>query len=160
MSMYLMLVLKGLYVYERTKFSLNPKTGMDPGPQSPYNKFVECRLKSQSESRTKILGYNVKKKELYIGINIKSILGYGPMLFFRIFLQSRFLSPSFILYTMDSLPFSPSTCGPGVSRPFSPSLLPFLESSILSWKAVCSLFRHHLHINAARRLAGRHLMRR
>ena len=39
-------------------------------------------------------------------------------------------------------------------------LLPFLESSILSCKAACSLFRHHLHINAARRLAGQHLMRR
>ena len=30
----------------------------------------------------------------------------------------------------------------------------FLESSILSCKAACSLFRHHLHINAARGLAG------
>ena len=39
-------------------------------------------------------------------------------------------------------------------------LLPFLESSILSCKAVCSLFRHHLHINAARGLARQHLMRR
>ena len=144
----------------RTRFGLNLKTGVDPGLQSSYNKFVQCRIKSQSESRTKILGYNVKKKELYIGINIKSILGYGPMLFFRIFFQSSFLSPSFILYTMDSLPFSPSTCGLGVFSPFSPSLLPFLESSILSWKAARSLFRYHLHINAARKLVGRHLMRR
>ena len=38
--------------------------------------------------------------------------------------------------------------------------LPFLESSILSCKTACSLFRYHLHINAARRLAGQHLMRR
>ena len=29
----------------RTRFGLNPKTGMDPGPQSPCNKFVECRVK-------------------------------------------------------------------------------------------------------------------
>ena len=36
----------------------------------------------------------------------------------------------------------------------------FLEYSILSCKAACSLFRHHLHINAARGLAGQHLMRR
>ena len=143
-----------------TRFGLNPKTGVDPGPQSPYNKFVEYRIKSWSESRTKILGYNVKKKELYISISTKSILGYGPMLFFRIFFQSPLLSPSFILYTMDSLPFSPSTCGLGVSCPFSPSLLPFLESSILSWKVTRLLFRYHLHINAARRLVGRHLMRR
>ena len=39
-------------------------------------------------------------------------------------------------------------------------LLPFLKSSILSCKAACSLFRHHLHINVARGLAGQHLMRR
>ena len=41
------------------------------------------------------------------------------------------------------------------------SLLPLriLEPSILSYKAACSLFRHHLHINAARELAGQHLMR-
>ena len=41
---------------------------------------------------------------------------------------------------------------------FFPLRLPFLESSILSCKAACSLFRHHLHINAARGLAGQHLM--
>ena len=41
------------------------------------------------------------------------------------------------------------------------SLLPLriLELSILSCKVACSLFRHHLHINAARKLAGQHLMR-
>ena len=61
---------------------------------------------------------------------------------------------------MASLHFSSSTCGLGVESPFSSSFLPFLESSILSWKAARLLFRHHLHINAARRLAGRHLMRR
>ena len=133
---------------------------MDLGPQSPCNKFVECRVKSWSGSRTKILGYNVKKKELSIRINTKSILGHGPMPFFRIFFQSPLLSPSFILYIMVFLPFSPSTCGLGVSCPFSPFLLPFLESSILNWKAARSLFRYHLHINAARRLVGGHLMRR
>ena len=35
-----------------------------------------------------------------------------------------------------------------------------LESSTLSYKTACLLFRHHLHINAARELAGQHLMRR
>ena len=38
----------------------------------------------------------------------------------------------------------------------SPS--PLLEPSTLSCKAACLLFRHHLHINAARKLAGQHLM--
>ena len=35
-----------------------------------------------------------------------------------------------------------------------------LEPSTLSCKAACLLFRHHLHINAARELAGQHLMLR
>ena len=39
------------------------------------------------------------------------------------------------------------------------SLSPLLEPSTLSCKAACLLFRHHLHINAARELAGQHLMR-
>ena len=30
----------------RTRFGLDPKTRVDPGPQSPNNKFVECRVKS------------------------------------------------------------------------------------------------------------------
>ena len=68
--------------------------------------------------------------------------------------------PFFVLYTMAFLPFSPSTCGSGVGSHFFPPLLPFLESSILSCKAARSLVRHHLHINAARGLAGQHLMRR
>ena len=59
---------------------------------------------------------------------------------------------------MASLPFSSSTCGLDVESSFSSSFLPFLESSVLSWKAVRLLFRHHLHINATRRLAGQHLI--
>ena len=39
----------------------------------------------------------------------------------------------------------------------SPS--PLLEPSTLSYKAACLLFRHHLHINAARELVEQHLMR-
>ena len=39
------------------------------------------------------------------------------------------------------------------------SPLPLLEPSTLSCKAACSLFRLYLHINAARELAGQHLMR-
>ena len=61
---------------------------------------------------------------------------------------------------MASLPFSFSTCGLDVESPFSSSFLPFLESSIPSWKAARLLFRHHLYINAVRRLTGRHLMQR
>ena len=56
-------------------------------------------------------------------------------------------------------PFLPSTCGSGVGSPFFLLPLPLLEPSILSYKAACSLFRHYLHINATRELAGQHLMR-
>ena len=37
-------------------------------------------------------------------------------------------------------------------------ILPLLEPSTLSCKTACLLFMHHLHINAARELAGQHLM--
>ena len=82
------------------------------------------------------------------------------MILEKLFFSSPFLFPFFVLYTMSSFLFSLSTCRLDVESPFSSSFLPFLESSILSWKAARLLFRHHLHINAARRLVGRHLMRR
>ena len=67
------------------------------------------------------------------------------------------LSSYYILWFFT--PFPPSTCGSGVGSPFPLLPLPLLEPSILSCKAACSLFRHHLHINAARELAEQHLMR-
>ena len=75
---------------------------MDPGPQSPCNKFVVCRVKSQSRSRTKILGYNVKKKELYIYISTKSILRHAPMLSFQNISSPLFFLPpsSYILWLL------------------------------------------------------------
>ena len=79
------------------------------------------------------------------------------------FLQSFSVSPPFSLSSYYILwfftQFPPSTCGSGVGSPFSLLPLPLLEPSILSCKAACSLFRHHLHINAARELARQHLMR-
>ena len=69
-----------------------------------------------------------------------------------------FLSSYYILWLF--LPFPPSTCGSGGGNPFFLLLPPFLESSILSCMVACSLFRHHLHINAARGLARQHLIRR
>ena len=87
---------------------------------------------------------------------------------FALFFLFLFLTPSFsvspflffflcIIY-YGFTPFPPSTCGSGVGSPFFLFPLPLLESSILSCKTACSLFRHHLHINAARELAGQHLM--
>ena len=79
------------------------------------------------------------------------------------FLQSFSMSLPFSLSSYYILwfftPFPPSTCGSGIGSPFSLLPLPLLEPSILSCKAACSLFRHHLHINAVRELAGQYLMR-
>ena len=89
-------------------------------------------------------------------------LSLSLFFFSNLFFSSPpFFSSFFVLYTMAFfLPFPPSTCGSGGGSPFFLLLPYFLESSILSYKAACSLFRHHLHINAARGLAGQHLMRR
>ena len=69
-----------------------------------------------------------------------------------------FFESLFVLYTTVFAPFSPSTCESSAGSFFC-SLSPFLEPSTLSCKAASLLFRHHFHINAARELAGQHLMR-
>ena len=76
---------------------------------------------------------------------------------FSFFSPPFFLESLFVLYTAVLEPFSPSTCESGVGSFFCPRSS-LLESSTLSCKAVCLLFRHHLHINAARELAGQHLI--
>ena len=126
--------------------------------------------------------YSVKRKELYAYICRKyprtcpntmtkstkfflfAVVFLQPFCSFSFFFFQSFFCVSpffsfFVLYTMVFLPFPPSTCGSGVGSPFSLLPLPLLEPSILSCKAACSLFRHHLHINAARELAWQHLMR-
>ena len=126
--------------------------------------------------------YSVKRKELYSYIYRKYhracpstmtestkfflfvVVFLQPLCSFSFFfLQSFSVSPPFFLSSYYILwfftPFPPSTCGLGVGSSFSLLPLPLLEPSILSCKATCSLFRHHLHINAARELAGQHLMR-
>ena len=72
--------------------------------------------------------------------------------------STLFLSSYYILWLFYH--FLHSRVGQVLEVPFFPLLLPFFESSILSCKARHSLFRYHLHINAARGLAGQHLMRR
>ena len=162
---------------------LGPRTGMDLGPKNPNNKFVESGRKSWSESRIKILVYSVKRKELNAYIYRKypwtcpSTMTENTkfFLFAVVFLQpfcsfSFFFSPVFfsvsLPFSLSSYyilwfftPFPPSTCGLGVGSPFPLLPLPLLEPSFLDCKAACSLFRHHLHINAARELAWQHLMR-
>ena len=97
-------------------------------------------------------------------------------LFTVVFLQPFALSLSFLFFVffLLSLPLNPFSYyilwflhqflhprgGQALGVLFLYSPLPLLEPSILNGKAACSLFRHHLHINAARELAGQHLMRR
>ena len=157
---------------------------MDLGPKSPNNKFIESGRKSQSKSRIKILVYSVKRKELYAYIYRKyprtcpstmtestkfflfAVVFLQPLCsfsFFFFFFGLFSVSPTFSLSSYYILwfftPFPQSTCGSGVGSHFPLLPLPLLEPSILSCKAVCSLLRHHLHINAVRELARHHLMR-
>ena len=155
---------------------LESRTGMDPGSQSPNNKFVECGRKSWPESRTKILDYRVRRKELYAYICTKSTLEHALILWFENTQVFSFFSFSFFPFSLVFFfcpPFlfsflciiyygfftvSSTHVWVRCWSSFFPLFLPFLESSILSCKAARSLFMYHLYINAARRLAGQHLM--
>ena len=123
------------------------------------------------------------KGKSYTHIHAKSIFGHALILCLRILNYSFLLLYFFNLLLSLSLSFSSSLLS--VSLSLNPSSyyilwflhhflhprvgqvlgvlflcspLPFLEPYTLSCKAACSLFRHHLHINAARELAGQHLM--
>ena len=125
-------------------------------------------LKRKSYTRTyteSILGHALVLWRRVLNSSFLLLYFFNPFcslfLFQSVFLPSPFsfpLSSYYILWLF--LPFPPSTCGSGGGSPFFLLLPSFLESSILSCKATCSLFRHHLHINATRGLAGQHLMRR
>ena len=151
---------------------------MGSGPKSPNNEFVESVRKSQSEYRKKILVDSVKGKQLHMHkykkhprlcpnsiINSIEFFLFTVVFFqlFTIFLFFFFHPLSFeslfVLYTMIFAPFSPSTCESGVES-FSVPFRPSLNLLLLAVKATCLLLRYHLHINAAKELAGQHLMRR
>ena len=150
----------------KDQFWIEPRTGMDPGPSSSNNKFVESERKCLSEFRIKIFVYSVKREELHAhrckkyprtcpSIGTKS----NEFFFFYCCISSTF---SFLLFILRVIyygftPLPPSTCGSGIGSPFFLFPLPLLEPSILSCKAACSLFRHHLHINTTRELVGQHL---
>ena len=175
-----------IYVYVRTGFDLDSEQKRTQAQKAQTINLQRAGEKCQSESRIKILVYSVKRKELYSYIYRKyprtcpstrtesiifflfAVVFLQPLcsfFFFFFFLQSFSVSPPFslssyyILWFFFFTPFPPSTCESGVGSHFSLLPLPLLEPSILSFKAACSLFRHHLHINAARELAGQHLMR-
>ena len=128
--------------------------------------------------------YNVKRKKLHAHTCKKyprtcpSTMTKSAefFLFTVVFLQPFALSLSFLflVFFLVCLPLNPFSyyilrflhqflhprVGQALGVLFLCSPLPLLEPSTLSCKAACSLFRHHLHINAARKLAGQHLMRR
>ena len=102
-------------------------------------------------SWAKILGFSVKRfktRTWYLPLDPLRRCPKDMIFILPVFLYLSFDPPSFCL----SLPY--------ISSLFCLSFASSPESSILSWKAALSLFRYHLHINAARRLDGEHLMRR
>ena len=127
--------------------------------------------------------YIALKGKSYTRTHAKSILGHALVLWPRV-LNSSFLllyffnlllSLSFFFLVFFPVPLSLNPflyyilwflhhflhprVGQVLGVLFFYSPLPLLEPSTLSYKAACSLFRHHFHINAARELAGQHLMR-
>ena len=116
----------------RTVFGLNSQIGMDSGPTSSNNKFVEIGRKSQSESRENIsivsvqgVGLHLQKYKKRSPLSPSSVINTLEFsLFTVVFLQPFFLSYFFLcplffefiflLYTMVSAPYSPSTCKSGV----------------------------------------------
>ena len=127
--------------------------------------------------------YSVKRKKLHARIckkyprtcpstMTKSIEFF---IFTVVFLQPFALSLSFffLVFFLVSISLNPFSyyilsflhhflhphVGQALGVLFLRSPLPLLKPSTLSCKAACLLFRHHLHINVARKLAGQHLMR-
>ena len=125
------------------------------------------------EKRYRLL---VFREESYTCKNTKSILGYTlvvwsivysfsfvllyffNLFFFSIFLSSPLSLNAFSRYIPWSLHYSHRT---RVSQALGASPCPIshlLEPSTISCKTACLLFRHHLHINAARELIEKYLM--
>ena len=154
---------------------------MDPSPKSSNNKFVESGKKSKSEYRVKILVDSIKWKELHMHpckkhprmcpnnmIDSEEFFLF-TVVFFQHFALFSFLCPFLLFFLFFVLPFR--VIYYDFRTLFSIHVWvrcweffcprsPFLEPSTLSCKAVCLLFRHHLHIKTARGLAEQHLMRR
>ena len=80
---------------------------------------------------------------LFSSLFLSVPLSFNPFLYYILWFLHNFLHPR---------------VGQVLRVIFLCSPLPLLEPFILSCKAACSLFRHYLHINAARELAGQHLM--
>ena len=161
----------------RTSFDSNLKIRMNSGLKSSNNKFVESERKNWSEFKEKILVDSVKRKELHMHKYKKHhrlcsnsmINGLGFFLPFYYCISSTSLFLFVFLLSFLFIPFSViyhDFCAIFIIHVWVRSwelLCPIphlLECSTLSCKAACLLFRNHLHINAARELAGQHLMRR
>ena len=58
----------------KTNFDLDPKTGLDSGPTSPNNKFVECKRKNQPGFRKEVTIVDGLEEQLYVK-DAKIVLG-------------------------------------------------------------------------------------
>ena len=115
----------------KDQFWIEPRTGIDPAPKSPNNKFVESGRKSQSGSRVQILVDSVKWKELqmhtckkhprtcpnsmidneeFFRFTVAFLQPFALFSFLCFFSLSPFFESLFVLYTMVFSQFSPSTC--------------------------------------------------
>ena len=123
--------------------------------------------------------YSVKWKELHMHTCKKhprtcpvSMIDNEELFLFTVVFLPPFSLFSFLYFFSVLLSLNPFSCyilwflrhflHPRVSQVlgvfFLCSPLPLLKPFTLSCKAACLLFRHHLHINAARELAVQHLM--
>ena len=124
-------------------------------------------LKNQVNSKRKMIflyAYGWISPNITINFSLKQVqffISSGFLLSTLCFLSFDPLPsmPSFMLYTALLISSLPHTCRLGSGVLFL-SHQHLLEPPTSSCKAASSLFRHHLHINAARELVERQLMRR
>ena len=107
--------------------------------------------------------YTCKNAKKHPRLCLSSVINSLEFFLFYCCVSSTFLSSFcffylilfeflFVLYTIVFAPLSLSMCE------FPCPISHLLEPSTISCKAACLLFKHHLHINAARELVGKHLM--
>ena len=98
----LVILLVIYYIYKcKDLIWLESKTGMDPGPHSPNNEFIECRKENQFDLGPKILDFSVKRLKTQASNVARSLFGQALEIWFLLFF-SLFpflcLSSSYILW--------------------------------------------------------------
>ena len=146
------------------------RTSFDSNPKQEWTQAQKARtinLQIVGEKASLSLGKRywqiVLKGKSYTCTNTKSILSHALIVSSIVqnsfFLLLYFFNISlFFVFPLLFFPLNLFLCY--ILWFFPCPISPLLEPFTLSCKAACLLFRHHLHINAARELAGQHLMRR